>query len=107
MTTTPYRPQGCLVSERRHFTLHAMLATHMDIKQQDCPYILPFVQQACNTSYTSTMQENPFFFTLGAKPAYRMIPTNFREKQWEIDKRHSRSPGVPFMIQLQNQGQPN
>lgn len=42
--TTPYRPQGNSISERLHSTLHAMLVTHVDIKQQENWVLLfPFV----------------------------------------------------------------
>ena len=63
--TTPHRPAGNAVSERLHSTLHAMLATHVDIKQQDWASFLLFVQLAYNTAYSSTVQETPFFLMFG------------------------------------------
>ena len=62
--TTPYRPQGNSVSERVHSTMHAMLAMHSSIKQDNWASLLPFVQLAHNTSFSATMHETPFFFNV-------------------------------------------
>lgn len=58
---TPYRPQGNSVSERVHSTLHAMLAMHSSMNRDNWASLLPFIQLAYNTSYSSTMHETPFF----------------------------------------------
>ena len=42
-----------------------MLATHVDIKQQDWASLLPFVQLAYNTVYSPTLQETPSFLMFG------------------------------------------
>ena len=63
--TTPYRPQGNSVSERVHSRMHAMLAMHSSIKQDNWASLLPFVQLAHNTSFSATMHETPFFSMFG------------------------------------------
>ena len=63
--TTPYRPQGNSVSERMHSTLHAMLSMYSNIAQNNWTEVLPFIQLAHNTSFSSTMHETPFFLMFG------------------------------------------
>ena len=59
--TTPYRPQGNSVSERMHSTLRAMLSMYSNIAQNNWIEVLPFIQLAHNTSFSSTMHETSFF----------------------------------------------
>ena len=66
--TTPYRPQGNSVSERVHSTMHNMLAMHSAIDQSNWASLLPFVQLAPNTSFSTTMHETPFFSMFGRQP---------------------------------------
>ena len=54
--TTPYRPQGNSVSERVHATMHAMLAMHSSMNRDNWASLLPFIQLAYNTSFSSTMR---------------------------------------------------
>ena len=63
--TTPYRPQGNSVSERMHSTLHAMLSMYSNAAQNNWAEVLPFIQLAHNTSFSSTMHETPFFLMVG------------------------------------------
>ena len=63
--TTPYRPQGNSVSERMHSTLHAMLSMYSNIEQNNWTEVLPFIQLAHNTSFSSTMHETPLFLMFG------------------------------------------
>ena len=63
--TTPYRPQGNSVSERMHSTLHGMLSMYGNIAQNNWAEVLPFIQLAHNTSFSSTMHETPFFLMFG------------------------------------------
>ena len=63
--TTPYRPQGNSVSERMYSTLHAMLSMYSNLAQNNWAEVLPFVQLAHNTSFSSTMHATPFFLTFG------------------------------------------
>ena len=63
--TTPYRPQGNLVPERMHSTLHAMISMYSNIAQNNWAEVLPFIQIAHNTSFSSTMHETPFFLMFG------------------------------------------
>ena len=63
--TTPYRPQENSVSERMHSTLHAMLSMYSNIAQNNWAEVLPFIQLAHNTSFSSTMHETPFFLMFG------------------------------------------
>ena len=63
--TTPYRPQGNSVSERMHSTLHAMISMYSNIAQNSWTEVLPFIQLAHNTSFSSTMHETPFFSVFG------------------------------------------
>ena len=63
--TTPYRPQGDSGLERMHSTLHAMLSMYNNIAQNNWAEVLPFIQQAHNTSFSSTMHETPFFLMFG------------------------------------------
>ena len=65
--TTPYRPQGNSVSERMHSTLHAMLSMYSNIEQDNWAEVLPFIQLAHNTSFSSTMHKTPFFLMFGRK----------------------------------------
>ena len=54
---TPYRPQVISVSERMHSTLHAMLSMCSNTAQNNWAEVLPFIQLAHNTSFSSTMHE--------------------------------------------------
>ena len=63
--TTPYRPQGNSVSERVHSTMHAMLAMHSSIDRNNWAELLPFVQLAYNTSFSTNMHETPYFLMFG------------------------------------------
>ena len=63
--TTPHRPQGNSVSERMHSTLHAMLSMYSNVAQNNWAAVLPFVQLAHNTSFSSTMHETPSFLMFG------------------------------------------
>ena len=63
--TTPYRPQGNSVSERMHSTPHAMLSIYSNIAQNSWAEILPFIQLAQKTYFSSTMHEIPFFLMFG------------------------------------------
>ena len=48
-----------------HSTLHAMLWMYSNIAQNNWAEVLPFIQLAHNTSFSSTMHETPFFFMFG------------------------------------------
>ena len=63
--TTLYRPQGNPVSERMFSTLHAMLSMYSNMAQNNWAEILPFMQLAHNTSFSSMMHETPFFLMFG------------------------------------------
>ena len=62
---TPYRPQGNLASERMHSTLHAMLSMYSNVAQNNWTEVLPFIQRAHNTYFSSTMHETLFFLMVG------------------------------------------
>ena len=53
------------MSERMHSTLHAMLSMYSNIAQNNWAEVLPFIQLAHNTSFSSTMHETPFFLMFG------------------------------------------
>ena len=63
--TTPYRPQGNSVSERMHSTLHAMLSMYSNIAQNNWAEVLPFIQLARKTPFSSTMHKTSFFLMFG------------------------------------------
>ena len=63
--TTPYRPQGNSVSERMHSTPHAILSMYSNIARNNWAEVLPFIQFAHNSSFSSTMHETPFFLMFG------------------------------------------
>ena len=63
--TTPYRPQGNSVSKRMHSTLHAMLSMYSNTAQNNWAEVLPFIQLAHITSFSSTVHETPFFLMFG------------------------------------------
>ena len=63
--TTPYRPQVISVSERMHSTLHAMLSMYSNTAQNNWPEVLPLIQLAHNTYFSSTMHETPFLLMFG------------------------------------------
>lgn len=65
---TPYRLQGNSVSERVHSTMHAMLAMHSSMNRTKWASLLPFVQLAYSTSFSSTIHETPFFLMFGREP---------------------------------------
>ena len=66
--TTPYRPQGNSVSERMHSTLNAMLSMYSNIEQDNWAEVLPFVQLAHNTSFSSTMPPSARLLTVSPPP---------------------------------------
>ena len=63
--TTPYRPQGNSVSEGMHSILHAMLSMCSNIALNNWAEVLPFMQLARNTIFSSTMHETLFFLIFG------------------------------------------
>ena len=63
--TTHYRPQGNFVSERMYSTLHAMLSMYSNTAQNNWAEVIPSIQQAHNTSDSSTIHETPFFLMFG------------------------------------------
>ena len=48
-----------------HSTLHAMLSMYSNILQNNCAEVLPFIQLAHDTSFSSTMHETPFVLMFG------------------------------------------
>ena len=66
--TTPYRPQGNSILERVHSTMHNMLAMHCDVAHDNWSQLLPFVQMAHNTAYSSTINETPHYLMFGRMP---------------------------------------
>ena len=48
--------------------MHAMLAMHSSMNRDNWAALLPFIQLAYNTSFSSTMHETPFFLMFGRKP---------------------------------------
>ena len=48
-----------------HSILHAMLSMHSNIAPNNWAEVLPFIQLAHNTSFSSTMHETPFFLMFG------------------------------------------
>ena len=48
-----------------HSILHAMLSMCSNIAQNNWAEVLPFIQLAHNTSFSSTMHETPFFLMFG------------------------------------------
>ena len=71
--TTPYRPQGNSVLECMHSTLHAMLSIYSNTAQNNWAEILPFIQLAHNTSFSSTIRETPFFLMFGQQPRLPIV----------------------------------
>ena len=63
--TTRYRPEDNSVSERMYSTLYAMLSMCTKTAQNNWAEVLPFIQQAHNTSFSSTIHETPFFLMFG------------------------------------------
>ena len=59
--TTPYRSQGNSVLERVYNTMHNMLAMYCDVAHDNWVQLLPFVQSAHNTAYSSTIHERPHY----------------------------------------------
>lgn len=59
--TTPYSPQGNSVSERVHSTMYTMLAMQSSIEQDNWVTVLPFVQLAYDTSFSTTVMKYPSF----------------------------------------------
>ena len=51
--------------ERMHLTLHAMLLTYSNIVQNNGAEVLPFIQLAHNTSFSTTVHETPVFLMFG------------------------------------------
>ena len=57
--TAAFRPQGNSVLERTHSTVHNMLAMYRNMSFDNWAELLPFVQLAHNTAYSTTLQETP------------------------------------------------
>lgn len=66
--TAAYRPQGNSVLERVHSTLHSMLAMYSNLACDNWAELLPFVQLAHNTAYSSTLHETPHYLVFGRAP---------------------------------------
>ena len=63
--TTPYRPQVNSVSERMRPTLHDMLSVYSNIAHNNWAEVLPFIQLAHNTFFSTIMHETSFFLMFG------------------------------------------
>ena len=63
--TAAFRPQGNSVLERAHSTVHNMLAMYSNLSFDNWAELLPFVQLAHNTAYSTTLQETPHFLLFG------------------------------------------
>jgi len=63
--TAAFRPQGNSVLERVHSTVHNMLAMYSNLSFDNWAELLPFVQLAHNTAYSTTLQETPHFLMFG------------------------------------------
>ena len=66
--TTPYRPRGNSVLERVHSTMHNMLAMYCDVARDNWSQLLPFVQMAHSTAYSSTIHETPHYLMFSRMP---------------------------------------
>ena len=56
--------------------MHAMLAMHSSIKQDNWASLSPFVQLAYKTSFCTSAHETPFFIMFGRQarlPAYEIL----------------------------------
>ena len=53
------------VLERVHSTVHNMLAMYSNLSFDNWAELLPFVQLAHNTAYSTTLQETPHFLMFG------------------------------------------
>ena len=63
--TAAFRPHGNSVLERAHSTVHNMLAVYRNLSFDNWAELLPFVQLAHNTAYSTTLQETPHFLLFG------------------------------------------
>lgn len=63
--TAAYRPQGNSVLERVHSTVHNMVAMYSTLACDNWAELLPFVQLAHNTAYSSTLEETPHYLMFG------------------------------------------
>ena len=65
--TAAFRPQGNSVLERAHSTVQKknMLAMYSNLSFDNWAELLPFVQLAHNTAYSTTLQETPHFLMFG------------------------------------------
>ena len=63
--TAAFRPQGNSVLERVHSTIHNLLAMYSNLSWDIWAELLPFVQLAHNTAYSTTLQETPHFLMFG------------------------------------------
>ena len=59
------RPQGNSVVEHVHRKMHNMLAMYCDVAHENWSQLLPFVQMAHNTAYSSTIHEAPHYLMFG------------------------------------------
>ena len=55
--TAAFRPQGNSVLERAHSTVHNMLAMYSNLSFDNWAELLPFVQLAHNTAYSTTSRK--------------------------------------------------
>ena len=63
--TAAFRPQGNSVLERAHSTVHNMLAMYSNLSFDNWAELLPVVQLAHNTAYSTTLQETSHFLMFG------------------------------------------
>ena len=63
--TAAFRPQGNSDIERVHSTVHNMLAMYGNLSYDNWAELLPFVQLAHHTAYSTTLQETPHFMMIG------------------------------------------
>ena len=63
------------VLERVHSTVHNMLAMYSNLSFDNWAELLPFVQLAHNTAYSTTLQETPHFLMFG-RAAVRLSITS-------------------------------
>ena len=63
--TAAYLPQGNSVLERVHSTIHNMVAMYSTLACDNWAELLPYVQLAHNTAYSSTLEETPQYLVFG------------------------------------------
>ena len=103
--TAAFRPQGNSVLKRTgiHTTAHNMLAMYSNLPFGDWAELLPFVQSAHNTAYSTTLEETPHFLLCGRAALLHVdYCKSSRHRRTPVDGFDTKYPSFALTICLRN-----